>query len=153
MKNLFKLSLLLLLSIFISCSDDDDTIESGEAEPNYDKVLSGKVQGMNFTARGGIAFDFEDDISVNFTIEEVGCDSSIFDYEYTVSTYINPDIEKNDSANVIFNKKGETPLNVLSSTVEILEITDRKIKLYLKSKAITEGNNIEGVFEVDYCKE
>jgi len=150
MKNILKLSLLLISTFGISCSSDDDSSSSSIS----DSVLTGTVFGENFTAEGGQAFDtsFGDEelVSINITNIIAGCESSIFDYDLSVSTSVPFEEGTYEDSNVVFRQEGETPLNVLSSTVIIEEITEETITVSIDANS--SDSDVEGVFTVDYCE-
>lgn len=130
----------------MSCSDDSDNVGSTLNSP-----LKGIVFGENFEAKGGRVFISGDDLSINITNVAVDCSSDIFDYILYVSTTVDNKTGTTNKANVVFGKKGETPLNVLQSTVIIEFITESEI--VVKIKASSSGNDIiEGIFTVPFCK-
>lgn len=138
-------ALIIFLLVLISgCSSNDKDVVSIADSP-----LKGKVFGIDFIAKGGKAFKSGDKISVKITNIDANCDSDVFDYEYQVSTRIK-EVGTVTDANVVFDKKGETPLNQLGSTVIVESITDTSI--VLKIKAGKDDNSVEGKFTVPYCK-
>jgi len=154
MIKVFKtLALATSLIFAISCSDSDDGSGGGSIS-NQD--LEGTIFGENFTATGGKAFDtsFGDtqSVSINITNEDVGCESSIFDYDLYVSTNVPFEEGTFSESNVVFHSGNETPLNVLQSTVIIEEITDTTITVQISSESFDGESMVEGTFVVDYCE-
>lgn len=145
MKNILKLTFVLFLTVMMSCSDDDN---SGENISN--QVLQGKVFDEDFTALGGKSFEDGKNISINITNVTADCSSTIFDYDFYVSTTVLAEVGVYDT-NVVFHKKGETPKNILQSSVEITSITDSQVVVKIKSNPSSE-NNVDGTFTVSYCK-
>lgn len=145
MVKLVKLVLVCTLLVCTACSKDDDNNSVSE------KVLSGKVFGKSFVAKGGKAFTSGDEISIEITNVVADCKSDFFELDYSVSTYIKKEKGTNTKANVIFSKKGEiAPLNVLNSTVIVEEITDSLITIKIKSNSGSD-NDVEGKFTVPFC--
>ncbi|WP_158845284.1 hypothetical protein [Algibacter sp. L1A34] len=146
MKTYFKIALTLLISLMISCSDDDN---SGDNISN--QILQGQVFGNDFTALGGKAFDSGEDISVNITNIAADCESSVLDYDLEISTYVRPEVGVYEGINVIFNKDGEPPYNYLGATVEVTSLTDNEITVKIKADSSSD-KTIEGTFTVPYCQ-
>ncbi|MEL0652815.1 hypothetical protein V6246_15445 [Algibacter sp. TI.3.09] len=147
MKTYFKISLTLLISLMISCSDDDDN--SGDNISN--QILQGQVFGNDFTALGGKAFDSGEDISVNITNIAADCESSVLDYDLEISTYVTPEVGVYEGINVIFNKDGEAPYNYLAATVEVTSLTETEITVKIKADSSSD-KTVEGTFTVPYCQ-
>ena len=147
MKTYFKISLTLLISLMISCSDDDDN--SGDNISN--QILQGQVFGNDFTALGGKAFDSGEDISVNITNIAADCESSVLDYDLEISTYVTPEVGVYEGINVVFNKDGETPYNYLYATVEVTSLTETEITVKIKADSSSD-KTVEGTFTVPYCQ-
>ena len=147
MKTYFKIALTLLITLMISCSDDDDN--SGDNISN--QILQGQVFGNDFTALGGKAFDSGEDISVNITNIAADCESSVLDYDLEISTYVRPEVGVYEGINVIFNKDGEPPYNYLGATVEVTSLTDNEITVKIKADSSSD-KTIEGTFTVPYCQ-
>lgn len=144
MKNGIKLFAVIAMFAFVGCSDSDsDNLAS--------TPLQGKVFGESFKATGGKAFLSGNDLSINITNVAADCSSSIFDYILYISTDIDNKVGSTSKANVVFNKKGETPLNKLNSTVTVEALSANEVTV--KIKAISTGDNtIEGTFTVPFCK-
>ena len=147
MKTYFKISLTLLISLMISCSDDDDN--SGDNISN--QILQGQVFGNDFTALGGKAFDSGEDISVNITNIVADCESSVLDYDLEISTYVTPEVGVYEGINVVFNKEGEAPYNYLDATVEVTSLTETEITVKIKADSSSD-KTVEGTFTVPYCQ-
>jgi hypothetical protein len=147
MKTYFKISLTLLISLMISCSDDDDN--SGDNISN--QILQGQVFGNDFTALGGKAFDSGEDISVNITNIVADCESSVLDYDLEISTYVTPEVGVYEGINVVFNKEGEAPYNYLDATVEVTSLNDTEITVKIKADSSSD-KTVEGTFTVPYCQ-
>ncbi|WGH74874.1 hypothetical protein P8625_12425 [Tenacibaculum tangerinum] len=150
MKKIFKISyavLVCLTLVMSSCSDSDKDI-SGIANTE----LSGTVQGQRFEAKGGKAFPSgNNEVSVHITNIAADCSSDIFDYDLEISTYVSTALGIYNDVNVVFRKKGVTPLNYFNGTVELVRITDTE--LTVKIKAISSADNeVEGFFTVPYCQ-
>lgn len=146
MKNLVKVTFVLFLTLFISCSDDDTTEGIVSNQP-----LQGKVFGGDFTALGGKSFESGSKVSINITNVAADCSSTIFDYDSYISTEVTAKVGVYNNVNVAFHKKGETVVNVIQSTVEITSITDSQIMVKVKSNSST-SNVVDGIFTVSYCK-
>ncbi|MDE0536167.1 hypothetical protein [Tenacibaculum sp. L6] len=150
MKKIFKISYAFLVCLtltLVSCSDSDND-PAGIANTK----LSGKVFGTSFTAEGGQSFTSGDnEISVHITNIQADCSSDIFDYELEVSTYVKPEVGTYNDINVVFNKKGVTPLNYFQGIVEVVKITDNEVTVKIKANS-TSDNSVEGVFTVPFCK-
>ncbi|GAL62416.1 hypothetical protein [Algibacter lectus] len=146
MKTYFKISLTLLISLMISCSDDDN---SGDNISN--QILQGQVFGNDFTALGGKAFDSGEDISVNITNIVADCESSVLDYDLEISTYVTPEVGVYEGINVVFNKEGEAPYNYLDATVEVTSLTETEITVKIKADSSSD-KTVEGTFTVPYCQ-
>lgn len=145
MKNKLKLLITLFLFVFLNnCSSSDDSISN--------QTLQGEVFGENFTASGGKAFTSEEQLSVNITNISADCSSTIFDYDLYVTTYVTPELGTYNNINVIFQSDGETPLNYLSSTVEVTAINDEEITVKILAESSSE-DSVEGVFTVPICNE
>ena len=150
MKNILKVSMLMLSMFLASCSEDDNS-SSNISDTN----LSGMVSGDNFTATGGKAFATsfgdEEQVSINIANVSADCDSFISDYDLYVSATVLLEVGTYNDTNVAFHKEGETTLNYLGGTVVIEEITETTITVKIKADSSTE-NMVEGVFTVDYCE-
>lgn len=148
MTNYIKITLVLFISLIVSCSSDDDNINENNIA---NQTLQGTVFGNDFTALVGKAFDSGDDISVNITNIVADCDSSVLDYDLEISTYVTAEVGVYEGINVVFNKDGETPHNYLSGTVEVTSLTETEITVKIKADS-SDNNNIEGSVTVPYCQ-
>ncbi|TCI93063.1 hypothetical protein [Tenacibaculum sp. M341] len=146
MKNIFKITCLFLLVCFVACSDDENVGGTVSNEP-----LKGSVFGETFVALGGKAFDSGENVSINITNEVTAvCSSSVLDYNLYISATVPAKVGVYENTNVSFHKEGETPLNVLQSTVEITSVTDSQIMVKVKSNSSSD-NVVDGLFTVAYC--
>ncbi|WP_417799292.1 hypothetical protein [Tenacibaculum sp.] len=150
MKKIFKISYAVLMSLTLvmsSCSDSDND-PAGIANTK----LSGKVFGTSFTAEGGKAFmSGNNELSVHITNIQAACSSDIFDYELEITTYVKAELGTYNNVNVVFNKKGSTPLNYLQGVVEIVRFTNNELTLKIKATS-SNDNSIEGFFTVPFCE-
>lgn len=147
MKNVIKFIAMAIVFAFVACSDSTDD-NLGGSIPNT--ALAGTVFNTNFVATGGKAFmSGGDQLSINITNVEADCSSSIFNYDLYVSTTVENKVGTS-TTNVVFSKGGETPKNVLQSTVVVESITETEIVVKIKSS--TTGSKVEGTFTVPFCK-
>ncbi|WP_422090018.1 hypothetical protein [Tenacibaculum ovolyticum] len=156
MKNVIKFIAMAIVFAFVACSDSTDDNLDGSI-PNT--ALAGTVFNTNFVATGGKAFlvgsqssdgqSSESQISINITNVEADCSSSIFNYDLYVSTTVENKVGTS-TTNVVFGKDGETPKNVIQSTVVVESITETEIVVKIKSS--TTGSKVEGTFTVPFCK-
>lgn len=146
MKNVIKFIAMAIVFAFVACSDSTDD-NLGGGIPNT--ALAGTVFNTNFVATGGKAFMSGDQLSINITNIEADCSSSIFNYDLYVSTTVENKVGTS-TTNVVFGKDGETPVNVLQSTVVVASITETEIVVKIKSS--TSGSKVEGTFTVPFCK-
>lgn len=149
MRRIFKISYVVLVCsmLFISACSDNDSDISGIANTK----LSGKVFGTSFTAQGGKAFMSNEDISINITNTNATCSSDIFNFELAITAYVKPELGIYKNVNVIFNKKGATPINYFQGTVEVVRITSNEITVKLKADSSAD-NFVEGFVTIPYCK-
>jgi len=157
MKKYSKFFLVLALAIvsFTSCNSDDVETTSPSNDP-----LTGMVNGLEFRAIGGKAFDRgEGEMSVNITNVETTCADSVLDYDLEVSFIVPNTTGRYDGANlnVVFSADGETPRNLIGSSV--IEINSIRINSAeggtLSGKVIAtwdDNNTVNGTFTVDYCE-
>ena len=147
MKKIFKISyavLVCLTLVMSSCSDSDP---SGIA----DTTLSGKVFGTSFTAKGGKSFTSGESVSVNITNVEADCDSYVLDYEYAISAYVPAEVGVYNNVTVVFNKDGETPLNMFKANVEVVSFSNNEITVKIKANSSAD-NTVEGKFTLPFCQ-
>ncbi|KAB1160703.1 hypothetical protein F7018_02165 [Tenacibaculum aiptasiae] len=147
MKNVIKLAAIILAVVFVGCSDSDSDNLGGIANT----PLKGKVHGTSFVAQGGKAFVSGNNLSINITNVTADCNSSILDYTLYVSTDVENKVGSTTKANVVFNKKGETPLNKLNSTVTVEKLTSTEVTVKIKADS-TGDNTVEGTYTVPFCK-
>ena len=147
MKNVIKLAAIVLAVVFVGCSDSDSDNLGGIANT----PLKGKVHGTSFVAQGGKAFVSGNNLSINITNVTADCNSSILDYTLYVSTDVESKVGITTKANVVFNKKGETPLNKLNSTVTVEKLTSTEVTVKIKADS-TGDNTVEGTYTVPFCK-
>ncbi len=157
MKKLVKIIVLVMVFAFSACSSDNSD-DLGVANT----ILEGKVFGESFAAKGGQAFlvgtqtsggqSSDGELNIYITNIVADCSSDVFDYTLYVSTYVENKVGLTTQANVVFGKKGETPLNVLQSTVVVESISDSEIKGKIKASSNSGENIIEGTFVVPFCK-
>lgn len=147
MKNVIKFIAVVVVFAFVACSDSDSENLGGISNT----PLEGKVFGTSFKATGGKAFSSGNQVSVNITNVVADCNSTIFDYDLYISTTVDNGVGSSNKTNVVFNKKGETPLNVIQSTVTVESITLEEVKIKIKSNS-SSNNTIEGTFTVPFCK-
>jgi|GEM_PF-3723569 len=155
MKNFF-LGCLLIVA-FVSCSSDDD----GDGGVNVkDQLVTGTVQSRPFTFVGGKAFlttnfNQEEAVSVNLTNVTANCDSSIFDYDLSISVIVPNKIGVFTEVNVVTNDDDSVPSNHLNETVEITAISATeitgKIKLNDPASGVFKENIFEGTFTLPIC--
>lgn len=140
----------------IGCSEDEGSDDDSEGDSISNQTIQGTVFETNFIAAGGKAFDTSfggvDQVSINITNTDANCDDYISDFDVYISTSVPFEVGTYEEVNVAFWKDGETPLNVLQSTVIIEEITDSRITVKIKSQASFSEDEVEGVFTVDYCE-
>ena len=67
-----------------------------------------------------------------------------------VSTSVAFEEGATSDANVVLWKDGETPLNILGSTVVVDEITPTTITVSIQAESDSD-DTVEGQFTVDYC--
>ncbi|WP_299155867.1 hypothetical protein [uncultured Tenacibaculum sp.] len=144
MKNGIKLIVAMAMFAFVACSDSNS-----DNLPNT--PLQGKVFGASFTAKGGKAFKSGiNSLSVHITNLVAACDSNISDYELEISTDIEIELGV-FKKNIVFSKKGETPLNFLNGTVEMVSFANNELTLKVRANSNT-NNTVEGTFTVPFCQ-
>ncbi len=154
-RNLKNVMLLVVtLVAFVACNNDDEGSPSPSSEP-----LVGKVNGIEFRAIGGKAFDRDEgEMSINLTNITTTCDDSVLDYDLEVSFTVPKESGFYDGEflNVVFSADGETPLNLIgSSVVEInsIQIANGTGTISGKVRATWDDNNtVNGTFTVDFCE-
>ena len=149
MKKLIIYIFLITTLVFIAsaCNSDD----GNDMAPVSDEPLTGMVNGYEFSALGGKAFDSGDnEISINITNIEAGCNSFILDYDLQISVYVPFEIAAHKDLNIAFHSNGATTINNFSSTVVITYISDTQIAGKIRSKWDIE-NYVEGRFKIPYC--
>lgn len=150
MKKLIIYVFLITTLVFIAsaCNSDDGS----DMAPVSDAPLTGMVNGKEFSALGGKAFHSgENEMSINITNIEAGCNSSILDYDLQISVYVLHETGSHKDLNVAFHAAGVTTINNFSSMVDILSITDTLISGKIRSKWDMD-NYVEGSFTIPYCR-
>ncbi|WP_272150560.1 hypothetical protein [Tenacibaculum aiptasiae] len=144
MKNIFKFFAVIAMFVLTACSN------SGFVDLN-NLPLQGKVFGESFKATGGKAFLNGNNLSVNITNVAADCNSNVLDYLLYISIDVENQAGVPSKVNVVFNKKGETPLNKLNSTVLVESLTTTQATVRIKAVADAD-NTVEGVFTVPFCQ-
>ncbi len=141
----------LVASFFISSCGEN---EENKKETISDSVLSGKVNGDAFEARGGKAFMYnETNVSVNVSnSSDDNCNVYVTDFEYNVSFNVPFKEGVYDKVNVVLQKKKQVPMNIFQSMVIIDKITENQIKGRVKAAAYNKDEySVEGKFTVPFC--
>jgi len=166
MKNFpfYLLVLVMLTSLAISCSDDD---ESGPSYNFEDQNLQGKIDGEDFIlgdGRGEISFFEDDQLSIDLYHSdepEDACDVLNSDFVYAFFTIPDEvgiyelflDLENFEGQTVtLFNPDGTLNNIATEGAVELTSITDTEVSGRIDAR-MDDDNFINGNFTVEFCPE
>lgn len=144
----------LLTAMFLSitsCSSDSDDVVNEEA-PISDALLTGKLNGLDFTISGGMNIGAStNELSLVITSYALDCQSTTFvndsritlDVPNTVGTYTNMDL--------FYWADSQSGKMGVGSTVIVSSITDTEITGKLKN-TLDSDNYVEGSFAISFCQ-
>ena len=157
MKHL-RITTLALAALFaFSCSSDDDNNDNPPADQLLNTPVAGTIYGDAFviSADGGYASNIlsneVEKVNIYLTAESIGCDAPDGS-EFPVSI-LAPRAIGTHTANVSasFNDMNSTDyVSTSNITVEIISVGETVVGRVMGS-SLSEGNTINGKFEVPYC--
>lgn len=158
MKNLYLTAIILMLFTISGCSknEDEDVKEEVVSEKLLDTPVAGKIYDTTFKInnKGGYANNITingiESIDIYLTSEEVGCDApsgTKFPAIITTPRAIGTHTSK---TSIFFKDPKSTDfVSVSNVTVEIISVGTTVVGKVMGSSS---NSNINGKFEVPYCK-